>query len=78
MWFPCWNGCDPQEVKCGDPYDVCVPADPEPCIATCLCPSDGEISLVFLTKDGICSRFFSVCHGKDMINRSPLGDNPLL
>ena len=67
MWFPCWNGCDPQQVICGDPYDVCVPADPEPCIATCLCPSDGEIDLVFFSaEDGVCDDF-DACRSKYVI-----------
>ena len=69
MWFPCWNGCDPHQVICGENYDVCEVADPEPCIATCLCPSEEEVDLVFLTEHGACGSA-SVCKSKYVIHCS--------
>ena len=55
MWVPCWNGCDPQQIICGEAYDVCEVADPEPCIATCLCPpSSRDRPEVYLRADFKC------------------------
>ena len=77
VWLPCWNGCDPQVVKCGEAYDDCIPADPEPCIATCVkrdCSSDflhiqsldfpGQP--IFTKEDGQCVREKSDCDCKYM------------
>ena len=36
-WLPCWNGCDPQQLACGEHYSTCERVVPEPCIGRCIC-----------------------------------------
>ena len=56
MWFPCWDGCDPHEVNCGEAFGACETV--QPCVGRCKCPAAG---LVFLTGDGRCVHSYFEC-----------------
>ena len=65
VWHPCWNGCNPEVVICGEPYDIaCEVADPAPCIARCVCEPEQSEIIYFMREDGRCDYDIDYCDCK--------------